>query len=83
MQWLWLQKWNLQINQRSQMTTKEALKKVTSICFSHLYELKKEEEQMKDIDKIVATTLAEEQQQLSKALNIVKEFVLNSFDDGK
>ena len=65
------------------MTTKEALDKVTNICFSHLLELQKEEEAIKENDKLSATALAEEQQQLSKALNVVRKFVSNSFDDGK
>ena len=65
------------------MTTQEALDKVTNICFSHLLELQKEEEATKENNKLSATALAEEQQQLSKALNIVREFVSNSFDDGK
>ena len=65
------------------MTTQEALDKVTNICFSHLLELQKEEEAIKENDKLSATALAEEQQQLSKALNIVRKFVSNSFDDAK
>lgn len=65
------------------MTIQKALDKVTNICFSHLLELQREEEAIKENDKLSATALAEEQQQLSKAVNIVSEFVLNSFDDGK
>ena len=65
------------------MTTQEALDKVSNICFSHLLELQKEEEAIKEIDKLSATALAEEQQQLSKALNIVRELASNSIDDGK
>ena len=47
------------------MTTKEALNKITSICFSHLQELKKEEELVKDRDKSTAKILKEEQEQLA------------------
>jgi hypothetical protein len=65
------------------MTIQKALSKVSNICFSHLLELEKEEEVMKEIDESSATALAEEQQQLSKALNIVREFISNSIDDGK
>ncbi len=65
------------------MTIQKALNKVTNICFSHLLELQKEEEAIKENDKLSATALAEEQQQLSKALNIVRELVSNSIDDGK
>ena len=65
------------------MTIQKALNKVTNICFSHLLELQKEEEAIKENDKLSATALAEEQQQLSKALNVVRKFVSNSFDDGK
>ena len=65
------------------MTIQKALSKVSNICFSHLLELEKEEEMMKEIDESSATALAEEQQQLSKALNIVREFISNSIDDGK
>jgi|TARA_R110001583_G_scaffold51084_3_gene159321 hypothetical protein len=65
------------------MTIQKALDKVTNICFSHLLELQKEEEAIKENDKLSATALAEEQQQLSKALDIVRKFISNSFDDGK
>ena len=65
------------------MTTKEALDKVTNICFSHLLELQKEEEAIKENDKLSATALAEEQKQLSKAVHIVGEYFSNLINDGK
>ena len=65
------------------MTTKEALNKITSICFSHLQELKKEEELIKDKDKSPAKILEEEQGQLAKALHTIREYISNTIDDGK
>ena len=65
------------------MTTKEALNKITSICFSHLQELKKEEELIKDKDKSTAKILEEEQGQLAKALHTIREYISNTIDDGK
>jgi len=65
------------------MTTQEALNKITSVCFSHLQNLKKEEESAKDRDKLTAKILSEEQAQLSKALHIISEYMKNSVDDGK
>ncbi len=65
------------------MTTQEALNKITSICFSHLQDLKKEEELVKDKDKSTAKILSEEQQQLSKALYTIREYMKNSIDDNK
>ena len=63
------------------MTTQEALNKVLGVCFSHLQELNKEEKFNQD--KLTADILKQEQQQLSKALNIVREYISNSIDDGK
>ena len=65
------------------MTTKEALNKITSICFSHLQELKKEEELVKDRDKSTAKILKEEQEQLAKALHTIREYISNTINDGK
>tara|TARA_Y100001963_G_C6688254_1_gene403316 strand:- start:258 stop:455 length:198 start_codon:yes stop_codon:yes gene_type:complete len=65
------------------MTTQEALNKVLGVCFSHLQELNKEEKFNQDKDKLTADILKQEQQQLSKALNIVREYISNSIDDGK
>ena len=65
------------------MTIQEALNKVTNICFSHLLELQREEEAIKETDKLSATALAEEQKQLSKAVHIVREYFSNLIDDGK
>ena len=65
------------------MTTKEALNKITSICFSHLQELKKEEELIKDKDKSTAKILEEEQKQLAKALHTIREYISNTIDDAK
>lgn len=65
------------------MTIQEAINKVTSVCFSHLQDLNKEEQAIKDKEKFTADALKEEQEQLSKALNIVRETVSNLVDDGK
>ena len=65
------------------MTTQEALNKITSVCFSHLQDLKKEEELIKDKDEGTAKILSEEQQQLYKALHNIREYMKNSMDDDK
>jgi hypothetical protein len=65
------------------MTTKEALDKVKSICFSHLQELQKEADVVKDQSEQTAKALEWEIHELSEATYLVMEFVSGSIDDGK
>ena len=66
------------------MTTQKALNKVMNICFSHLQELSEEiEECINNKDELTADILKQEQQQLSKAINIGREHISDSIDDGK
>ena len=65
------------------MTIQEALNKVKSICFSHLHELQKEADAVKNTSKETAKALEYESQQLSKAMHILTKYVSDLIDDGK
>ena len=66
------------------IASQKALNKVMNICFSHLQELSEEiEECINNKDELTADILKQEQQQLSKAINIVREHISDSIDDGK
>ena len=66
------------------MTTQKALNIVMNICFSHLQELSEEiEECINNKDELTADILKQEQPQLSKEINIVREHISDSIDDGK
>ena len=66
------------------MTAKEAFKKIESICLSHTQELSKEIEQLKEAPaKDLIVSFEHEIQQISKSLRILREFILNSIDNGE
>ena len=65
------------------MTTKEALDKVKSICFSHLQELQKEADAVKGQDEETVKALEWEIHELSEATYLIMESVSGSIDDGK
>jgi|1_EtaG_2_1085319.scaffolds.fasta_scaffold78545_2 hypothetical protein len=69
------------------MTTQEALDKVKSVCFSHLQELQKEADAMKEIFPLVSEETAKalewEIHELSEAIYLIMESVSSSINDGK
>ena len=69
------------------MTTQEALDKVKSVCFSHLQELQKEADAVKEIFPLASEETAKalewEIHELSEAIYLIMESVSSSINDGK
>ena len=65
------------------MTAQEALDKVKSVCFSHLQELQKEADAVKEMSEETAKALEWEIHELSEAIYLIMESVSSSINDGK
>ena len=65
------------------MEIKEALNRVKKVCFSHLYELEKESEELKTISKEGSEALEWEVHEVKEAIQLVAEYISNSIDDGR
>ena len=63
------------------MTINESINKVQDVCMSYALDLVKESKEVKD--EATAKEMNEESKQLIKATRKLREFVLNSIDDGK
>ena len=63
------------------MTINEAINKVQDVCMSYALDLEKESREVKDED--TAKAMDEESKQLIKATRKLRDFILDSIDDGK
>ena len=63
------------------MTINEAINKVQDVCMSYALDLEKESREVKDED--TAKAMDEESKQLIKDTRKLRQFILDSIDDGK